>query len=568
MTVKTGVDFPTLVDQINTDISNATTTTYTVSSQEAMLALSANKGDIAIRTDTKTNYVLSATPASTLANWVELEQNQSLIPSTPYSMHIAGGENPVSSITLVGEPCSDVNAILVLVEHTVVPTNSYTLNSSGTVLTFTSAVPAGLDIDLRWYSQLSVSPSNPFANPDLSNLSSTGKHYVGFKGYDSNETYSLNDIVVNVNSNNEVKLYQSLANNNTSSLSDTTKWEEVSLGGGGASRNIGEIVISTVPLVDAGLHLADGALISGSGSYAGFVTDMAGLVSTHPELFDTEANWQSSVSTYGVCGKYVYDSVNNTIRLPKIEGFIEGTTDATALGDLIRAGLPNITGSFGCDYTNTTRLSGAMYAKSTYSGATYAISAITATEVGLNASRSSSIYGNSSTVQPQAINVFYYVVIATTTKTDIQVDIDEIATDLNGKADTDLSNLSNGLANTLCTTAATTTSSASSARPAVVVRNYRSGENWFRVWSDGWIEQGGAQTNTTGGSTSYGVSLLYPFATTDYTVMRAPLWGASWASAGSDGYTVGILSKATTYFVCATHASSYVTKIMWYACGY
>jgi hypothetical protein len=47
-----------------------------------------------------------------------------------------------------------------------------------------------------------------------------------------------------------------------------------------------------------------------------------------------------------------------------------------------------------------------------------------------------------STVQPQTIKTLLYIVIATSTKTDIQVDIDNIATDLNGKAGVDLSNLS------------------------------------------------------------------------------------------------------------------------------
>ena len=122
--------------------------------------------------------------------------------------------------------------------------------------------------------------------------------------------------------------------------------------------------------------------------------------------------------------------------------------------------------------------------------------------------------------------------------------------------------------NHCCTTAATATSTASKDAPAYVVKNYRSGDNWYRVWSDGWIEQGGAQTNTTGGATSYGVSLLYPFTTANYTVMRAPLWGSGWGQAGADGYTTGILSRTTTYFECATHASSIVAKIMWYACGY
>ena len=40
--------------------------------------------------------------------------------------------------------------------------------------------------------------------------------------------------------------------------------------------------------------------------------------------------------------------------------------------------------------------------------------------------------------------LYEYIVLATTTKTDIQVDIDEIATDLNSKADKDLSNISTG----------------------------------------------------------------------------------------------------------------------------
>lgn len=218
-------------------------------------------------------------------------------------------------------------------------------------------------------------------------------------------------------------------------------------------RNIGEIVPSIVPLTDAGFHLLDGALISGLGIYADFVTYISGLVSTYPDLFETEANWQQSVTTYGVCGKFVYDSVNNTVRLPKITGIVEGTTDFTALGDLVQAGLPNIAGSattiiYDSNYPNSPSLSGSLY--KTY--ATTVISSLSSsssgggfhdTGVAFDASRSSFIYGNSSTVQPQTIKVLYYIVIANSTKTDIQVDIDEIATDLNGKADVDLTNTTN-----------------------------------------------------------------------------------------------------------------------------
>lgn len=221
----------------------------------------------------------------------------------------------------------------------------------------------------------------------------------------------------------------------------------ISAGGSSAfkNNNLGEIIQSTIPLTDAGLHLLDGSLINGAGSYSAFVTYIAGLVSNYPDLFTTEANWQSSVSTYGVCGKFVYDSTNNTVRLPKITGFTEGTTDVTALGDLIEAGLPNIKGEFRV-YSNNSDPSiegwtGAFgkNKKATgtykYNDASVKTSSFEPSYIDFDASRSSSIYGNSTTVQPQAIKVLYYIVIANLVKTNIEVDIDEIMTDLNGKAD-------------------------------------------------------------------------------------------------------------------------------------
>lgn len=50
----------------------AITDTFTVSSQSAMLALTAQTGDVAIRTDLNKSFILAAEPASTLANWKEL----------------------------------------------------------------------------------------------------------------------------------------------------------------------------------------------------------------------------------------------------------------------------------------------------------------------------------------------------------------------------------------------------------------------------------------------------------------------------------------------------------------
>ena len=50
----------------------AITDTFVVASQAAMLALTAEKGDVAVRTDLSKSFILKADGASTLANWQEL----------------------------------------------------------------------------------------------------------------------------------------------------------------------------------------------------------------------------------------------------------------------------------------------------------------------------------------------------------------------------------------------------------------------------------------------------------------------------------------------------------------
>ena len=215
--------------------------------------------------------------------------------------------------------------------------------------------------------------------------------------------------------------------------------------GGVYSRGLGEMVFSLLPITEAGLHLLDGSLLQVGGIYDSFITHVASLQTAYPGLFITEENWQSSVTSYGVCGKFVYTE-GVSLRIPKITGFIEGTLDSGALGDLVEAGLPDITAYWNVTgtYSKSTEVSGAAdrvhVADVDYQ--TTPSSSIGLASPNLVASRASSIYGKSTTVQPQAIKGYLYMVVATATKTDIQVNIDNITTDLNGKAGTDLSNLS------------------------------------------------------------------------------------------------------------------------------
>lgn len=79
----------------------AITDTFEVASQAAMLALTAQRGDVAVRSDINKSFILKATPASTLANWVELRTPTDAVLSvngfvgavTLTTTHIAEGAN-------------------------------------------------------------------------------------------------------------------------------------------------------------------------------------------------------------------------------------------------------------------------------------------------------------------------------------------------------------------------------------------------------------------------------------------------------------------------------------------
>ncbi len=83
------------------------------------------------------------------------------------------------------------------------------------------------------------------------------------------------------------------------------------------------------------------------------------------------------------------------------------------------------------------------------------------------------------------------------------------------KANVDLTNLTNGLANVICMTAPTETSTASSQNPAVVIENYVNGTSGYRVYSDGYCEQWG-ETGQASSLTSHTITLLKPFANANY----------------------------------------------------
>lgn len=60
--------------------------------------------------------------------------------------------------------------------------------------------------------------------------------------------------------------------------------------------------------------------------------------------FTSEADWQATYTTYGECGKYVYNSINNTVRIPLVNSYFTNTINQQNLGNLTPASIPNIKG--------------------------------------------------------------------------------------------------------------------------------------------------------------------------------------------------------------------------------
>lgn len=88
-----------------------------------------------------------------------------------------------------------------------------------------------------------------------------------------------------------------------------------------------------------------------------------------------------------------------------------------------------------------------------------------------------------------------------------------------------------------------------------LVSSWRSGTNWYRKYSDGWIEQGGS-----GNTSNKTITFHTPFTDTNYQLVNV---GFAISGAGNQYIT----SKTTTSFTTASDGKESWTH-SWYACGY
>lgn len=102
-----------------------------------------------------------------------------------------------------------------------------------------------------------------------------------------------------------------------------------------------------------------------------------------------------------------------------------------------------------------------------------------------------------------------------------------------------------------------------------IVETYSNGTSWYRVWSDGWCEQGGYYTLTTQAGIT--ISLLKQYANADYTILtNLRVTDNTAYLAGISQISVVSSSKTTSSFGITTAGIQTFTPqgCFWSACGY
>lgn len=142
-------------------------------------------------------------------------------------------------------------------------------------------------------------------------------------------------------------------------------------------------------------------------------SDLWEWLQTQDDYIKTEAEWQTIfTANNGNVPFYSQGDEETTFRVPSLRCWVKGADgNIRETGDYLEAGLPNITGALTPNDTTSSSVdidfngTGAVRATNANrpSGATGTLQWTTWAGFNIDASRSSSIYGNSTTVQPESI---------------------------------------------------------------------------------------------------------------------------------------------------------------------
>ena len=335
---------------------------------------------------------------------------------------------------------------------------------------------------------------------------------------------------------------------------------QIVAGFGGTKRSIGEVYFSQSALAtdnSGALPLFTGETITSANT---IYPEFYNWVLAHTELQCTSSEYESSLTTYGECAKYVVGS--GSLRLPLIKNYIKAANPSDGIKN-IEAGLPNITGYLASIDTggrwglianasanDYNKYSGAFVAQSNgaYAQSVSTGKGVASGDLYFDASRSSAVYGKSSTVTPASTTLYPWVVAYTAAIPASTAQAAEFTGALSGKADTNLGNIPSNY--------------------DYVVESYNEGTNWYRKYKSGWLEQGGLVT--VSGTVGATVTLLKPFANTAYNIQLTlqTTNAVGYLAASAQSISIANSKTTTSFGVQTAGIQNYeINGISWYAEG-
>ena len=264
----------------------------------------------------------------------------------------------------------------------------------------------------------------------------------------------------------------------------------------------------------------------------------------------TEAEWQEiATRDNGFCPFYSSGDGSTNFRTPKFAPYQQVAMGVAQTTTYHQAGLPNITGYWNTRgpemLTNATGGAFSIEATSDLFGYGHS-SGGASPKLKFDASSSSSVFGLSSTVQPES-HEWVMCVVAYGVATNV------------GSVD---------MADVLTTVAQVQADVSVIPKPkAYVTETWRSGAQWYRRWSDGWLEQGGRlklQVWTGGSNPTRTFSLPTAFSNDTYTTVVTGEGGYGWAT------LKGVSQTTSSVTVTGTGASTddRVSYVHFYCSGY
>lgn len=196
---------------------------------------------------------------------------------------------------------------------------------------------------------------------------------------------------------------------------DSTKYyimDDQVTGGTAGNRNVGDIFYSMRTE-----EILSGAVKCNGATYE--IAEFTGEESVGSLLlagklpYVSLSEYATEISTNGVCGKFGWDGEGSaTFKVPTLNDvFLEASNSVN--GGFVEAGLPNITGEIhwnkGTENPTSSGVFNLSYTSISDSGHTALTVPNATTTFDFDASRSSTIYGNSTTVQPKSVKYSAYV---------------------------------------------------------------------------------------------------------------------------------------------------------------